>query len=413
MGRNLNLLHLANFNSSNIGNGALILGCERLLREDYSGGSIHFIPEPWDDYTFDIRTFDESFVEKVNATDGLLIGGAVAINARPYLTRTGMRFDLPLPLWRNIKRPIIFYGIAYRVWPYQKFHHLDQFIHTVTAALQNDNVLFGVRNDGTKEWIEGLLGFRSDKLIEVPDPGVFVTTEHSFHEQIDPKRINVILALNNEDELFRYGGRLREHLSKTLGGIIQESRLNGFMKYMWLGEKRRKRIVKEIATAVEKLCEQHNLNIILVPHYLDDFKMMAEFNSALKPRIAHQHTVSFGMLKVPHAKYFYDLYAKADLVLSMRIHSLSPSIGLGTPMLALSTQDRITAFMNKTGLNRYLIDVFSNHLSDQIVEKVNAILKNRDAVKNDFDGAKQRMRDRMREFNIGVFQLLGKRTNVT
>ena len=51
----MRFLHLANFNSTNIGNGALISGTERILKEDL--GDVDFTPAVWDDYTFELKKF--------------------------------------------------------------------------------------------------------------------------------------------------------------------------------------------------------------------------------------------------------------------------------------------------------------------------------------------------------------------
>jgi len=69
----LKLIHLANFNSTNIGNGALINGLESTIEEDIPR-PIQWLREPWDDYTFRLRDFDQAFVDKVNASDGLIVG---------------------------------------------------------------------------------------------------------------------------------------------------------------------------------------------------------------------------------------------------------------------------------------------------------------------------------------------------
>src|SRR5437773_454643 len=245
------LIHLANFNSTNIGNGALIFGTERVLQQDWRAPVV-FIPEPWDDYTFGLRHFDAGFVSSVNAADGLIIGAAVALNARDYLKNAGMRFDLPYALWPSISKPIVFYAISYRVWPYQEYHHLDQF-----------------------------------------------------------------------------------------------KRAMEYIPY-WRSQKRK--CLKKLVYALERLCHEWDLNFILCPHYFDDYKIISEFISMFPARLAHQRTISSGLLNVARAPYFYDLYAKADIALAMRVHSMSPAIGLGTPMVALSTQGRISDFLNIAGL---------------------------------------------------------------
>jgi len=98
MAQQLNLIHLANLNSTNIGNGALIYGLERIVNEDFPV-KINWHREPWDDYTFEFKDFDQSFVDLVNMSDGLFVGGAVAIHGRRYVRNAGMRFDLPAHLW--------------------------------------------------------------------------------------------------------------------------------------------------------------------------------------------------------------------------------------------------------------------------------------------------------------------------
>ena len=85
------LIHLANTNSTNIGNGALIDGLESTIEEDFPV-PVKWLREPWDDYTFGFTDFDEAFVNKVNSSDGLIVGGAVAFNGRNYNQYTGTRF---------------------------------------------------------------------------------------------------------------------------------------------------------------------------------------------------------------------------------------------------------------------------------------------------------------------------------
>ena len=57
----IRLLHLANYGSTNIGNGALIQGTERVVNEDFTH-DIEWNPLAWDDYTFGKKSFDEQFV---------------------------------------------------------------------------------------------------------------------------------------------------------------------------------------------------------------------------------------------------------------------------------------------------------------------------------------------------------------
>jgi hypothetical protein len=142
----LKLVHLANFNSTNIGNGALISGLEHLIAADFPR-EIDWLREPWDDYTFGFRKFDSGFVELINAHDGLIVNGAVAIHGRDYLRETGMRFELPLAMIAEVKKPIVFYGISYRHFKGQAFYHQETLRQTLAAYVENPNIFLGVRND--------------------------------------------------------------------------------------------------------------------------------------------------------------------------------------------------------------------------------------------------------------------------
>lgn len=403
----MKLIHLANFKSTNIGNGALIRGTEQILTEDL--GPIEFLAEPWDDYTFEIKKFDRSFVNKVNYSDGLLVGGAVAFNGRHYLPNAGFRLDLPYDLLTQIEKPIIFYGISYKFWPKQYYHHRDKLIKTMGWLLSNPKVLFAVRNDGCKSWLGSLIGYRSDRIIEVPDPALFVTATDNEYPELVKDRPNVLLSLNNEDEVYRYGGKMREFFWSVLGPYISEKKLLKLWRYIPGWQRRKTSFLKRLAQAIEKLVAEQELNLILVPHYFDDYATMTELIGFLKPRILHQVTISTGLMRVPETEYFYGRYAKADLALSMRIHSMSPAIGLGIPMIPLVSQTRMSDFLEDVGLRDIGVDIFDPDLADKVYTKVKYALANKKEFKDRFRNVYEKQRNEFRRFNKKVAELLDPR----
>lgn len=374
------LLHLANWNSTNIGNGALVFGTERVLREDIDA-TLQFTPEPWDEYVIENtpgpRAFDERFVDLVNAHDALLVGGAVTFNGRAPLTGAGMRFNLPVALWPKITKPIIFYGNSYRFWHDAPYHNLDRLKEVVQYIIGTPSVFFGVRNDGTKKFLETLLGIESEKILEVPDPGMYVPTEDHEYAELSKTRTNVLISLNNEDEESRFPDNSKK-----------------------------KRFVQALAKTMEKLSEEFDLNYVLCPHYFDDYKIMGELVDLLPPKIIHQRTVSSGLLAVPQAPYFYGRYAKADLALSMRIHSLSPSIGLGLPVVPIASQGRVTDFLEEIGLRDLSVDVFGADIENELYTKARYALMNGAEVKQRVKDAATRSRERTRKANQMIKGLL-------
>ena len=237
--------------------------------------------------------------------------------------------------------------------------------------------MFSVRNDGTKSWLESLIGYESEKIEVVPDPALYVPVADSGHPELMDERVNVLLSLNNEDQTSRFKD-----------------------------EEQKLEFLKQLALAIDKLAAERDLNIILCPHYFDDYKIMAELMALLPSRIAHQKVVSSGLLKVPQAPYFYDLYSKADIALSMRIHSMSPAIGLGVPMLALSSQKRMSEFLNTAGLKDFMLDIFDAGLAEKIHTKVEYLLSHREEVRRKFETVRSAMRDQTRSYNRKIGALL-------
>lgn len=393
--RPLRLLHLANHHSTNIGNGALVLGTERALREDLGDGLV-FTPEPWDDYTATrARRFDESFVERVNRDhDALLVGAAVTFNARRGFSHTGMRFDLPLELWPRLRKPLCFYALSYRVWPGQRYFHLDRLRRTLELMLESPRVLCSVRDDGTKGWLEGLLGRRLEQVDVIPDPTLYVPTQDAFHPELEPDRVNVVLSLNNEDEIYRYGGAGRLLAWRLLGPLLDEKRLLTAWSRVPGWDARRRSFLRRLAAGVESLSRERDVNLILACHTFDDYRIAHEFLSLCSTRVGYQLTVAAPVLRMSRAPYFYDLYAKADLAISMRVHSLTPSIGLGTPTIALSSQPRVSEFMKGAGLEDLELDASDPDLAERLAALAKRCLDGRQALRRRLAEARARLRER-------------------
>ncbi len=331
----MDLIHLANVNSTNVGNGALIWGLERVFAEDLPQARL--TRAAWDDYTFEKLAFDRAFVDMVNRSDGLIVNGAVAINGRSYLRNAGFRLDLPLPLWREIEKPVVLFGLSYRHWKGQVFHHRDRLAEVVGFILDHPRMILAVRNDGTREWLSALLGTPAERFAEVPDTGLFIEPEDGPDPEIVPGRLNVVLAVNNEDEAERYAGGRK---AGVLDGIVR---------------------------TLVHLAERHDANLILAPHYLDDFRMIGEIFERLPPRIAHQNVITTGLARISGARRFYGRYAKADLVLAMRVHAMSPSIGMGVPLVVLSSQGRMSTFLRNLDLGDIAVDIFGPRFAEELV----------------------------------------------
>jgi polysaccharide pyruvyl transferase WcaK-like protein len=377
----LALLHLINGRSANVGNGALTEGAELVLNEDLQR-PIQWNRLAWDDYTFGLKHFDREFVAQINnESDGMIIGGAVAINGREFYANAGMRFNLPQDLWDEIRKPLVFYGLSYRHWNGQPYHHADRLRWTLKYILERDDMLLGLRNDGTREWLAKNFDIVSDRFHVVPDPAVFLPAdEDTEYPEFEDGKPNVILALNDEDWVGRYGT-----------------------------SERRLAVLKAIVPAIEKMLIKWDANLILAPHYFDDCRMLADFIDLCQPALAHQRMIATGLARIKGSRYFYGRYRRADLVISMRVHSMSPSIGLQVPMIPLVTQDRMTDFLDGIGLKDLQVDAFDRDLTDKLSAAIDYTLENPIVVRKRFAEARSKMRKDLLEFNEKISDLFGSK----
>jgi hypothetical protein len=399
----MKLVHLANFNSTNIGNGALISGLEHLITADFPS-EITWVREPWDDYSFGIRRFDQRFVELINSTDGLIVNGAVAIHGRDYLQETGMRFELPLAMIPEVKKPVVFYGISYRHFKGQPFHHQETLRKTLASYAVNPNIFLGVRNDGTKKWLQETLlvpGSVLRSIHEIPDTGVFVQAHKGDYPEILPGRKAIIFSPNDEDARFRYGEQNFRHIWKASYRLAEKT--GEVDESAW--DHNRTRLILALKNAFTRVLRETGAQLLLVPHYFDDLKFIAALVDAFTPQVAHQSTISTGLMRVPGTAYFYGRYLAADLAISMRVHSMSPCIGLGVPMIPLATQPRIWDFLEHVDLSDLALDAFSEDLESQLALLCGKILQDPGVRRERFLQARTRMREDIRMINSKLFDL--------
>jgi hypothetical protein len=400
----LRLMHLANHGGKNIGNAALIEGAERVLREDLPT-DVTFAPEPWDLYSRRLRRFDQDFVGRVNReADGLLVGGAVSFDGSSLYANAGFRLDLPLELWDRIERPIVFYALSYRSWPNWTYHHVDALRATLAHLLADERVLFSVRNDGTKEFLERLTGLRSESVHVVPDPGLFVPVEDAFHPELEPGLTNVIVAPNAEDEIQRYA---RD--GRALRRLRPGRDLRGWLPVSSSGEwrERRGRALSGLSAALARLAGERELNVVFCAHDVFDVGLCQELFWLLPEEVRHRCVFASASLSNTRGRYFFDLYAKADLAISMRIHSMNPAVGLGTPVVPIVSQDRMRTFMANAGLQDLAVELHDDSLAESVHRAASAALADPSALRERLLETRARLRAQTAAFGALVATHLG------
>jgi polysaccharide pyruvyl transferase WcaK-like protein len=107
-------------------------------------------------------------------------------------------------------------------------------------------------------------------------------------------------------------------------------------------------------------------DVLLVPaHYPEDTDAVA----MLSARMAmHPYCVD----KLLTANDFLTLISSVDRVFSMRLHGLICAFAMRTPMIGLSYDPKVDAFMEQAGLGRYCLsfDAFDVELANRLMEEL-------------------------------------------
>jgi polysaccharide pyruvyl transferase WcaK-like protein len=317
-----------------------------------------------------------------------------------------MRFDLPYDLWTVFRKPIVFYGLSYRFGLRGPYHHRDQLRRAIEWVLGSPMALLSVRNDGTKDFLETLLQLRHEGIVEIPDPAIYVPVIDGPHHELESDVPNILISLNNEDEAARFGPPSSSRSVIARGARYFARRLRQALSLKIDPSDQKTAFINALAQTIERVIRERSANIILCPHHFHDFRLMGDFAARCPPRLANQVLVASGIPHTRRAREFYDLYAKADAVLSMRVHSMSPAVGLGTPLVALVSDARMSRFLSEAGLTEFAVDIHDPDLAARTYALLTYVLDERADVRRKLRAARQSMREKTRAFNSRVAALL-------
>ena len=114
----------------------------------------------------------------------------------------------------------------------------------------------------------------------------------------------------------------------------------------------RNTFIKQSAQLLDKQIEQ-GWDVLLIPaHFAEDSGIIKQVTAEMKRQ-------PLCINKCLTAGQFIALTAYADIVFSMRMHALICAMAVGTPMLALSYNPKVDAFMQQIGMDRFCMQLDS------------------------------------------------------
>ncbi|RJQ47416.1 MAG: hypothetical protein C4538_05205 [Nitrospiraceae bacterium] len=389
----IKIWHLAT-HSTNIGDAALIYGMHTTMREDWRR-PVEFISDPLMDYDnyWGKNKFDSLFVERVNSEcDLLLIGGGGMMDGGRKDYNTGMAFNIPLDLLKSIRTPVVFYALGHNLFPNQKYRHSQKLLQSIRAITSSKSMIFSVRNDGTLGRLRDMLNDPLDAVVEIPDPGLYVPVSDTIHHVFMPDRFNILIQLAGDNPFNRFNCHLWRHIPLASQAILRR-RMRSFFS--------------RIGKMLQKIDDEYPVNFVLCPHLVRDFSVMGEFVASLPTGFTRfRFNASETLRGVDSAPFFFDLYKKADLVIGMRGHSVVCSVGTGTPVIALSTHDKIKGFMDKVGLSHRTVEISDPLATNKLYSNMRELLQNNEQEQNKLFEIRQACREKTAEFHKEILSLL-------
>jgi polysaccharide pyruvyl transferase WcaK-like protein len=389
----IRIWHIAS-HTTNIGDGALISGIHSTLREDWPR-PIEFINDNLMEYAdfWGSNEFNRELVKRINEeSDMLLIGGGGMLDGARVHRYTGMAFNLPYQLWQEIKVPVVFYALGFNLFRSQHYWHKNSLKQTVAYILSNHRMLLSFRNDGSLYRARQSLNVKWQHAYDIPDPGLYVPLEDTNHPVLLKNKMNILLQLAGDNPYFRFNYPLWRFVPHV-GKRVLEQRVRQYFD--------------RIGKTIEALLKNYDVNFILCPHLVRDFGIMSDFISCLSPSVSRFHFNASGVLRgTSQASVFFDLYRKSDLIIGMRGHSMICGVGVGTPVVAISTHDKVDGFMHSVALDDRLVQLSARDMSSKLLDIVSHVINNREQEKKRLSKIKKKCREVTRMFHMKMFGLI-------
>ncbi len=337
------VLHVAS-HEINVGDGALIGGIRQVLRE-IAGFEPRYRPMEMTDFPARSGEVSPESLDSLDV-DLILVGGGGSIDGRPSHTRSGMAFPLAGEEIRRLRTPLAYVALGVNMLPGERLH-CGQQLADVLRACRDRGIPFSVRNDGSLERLRDELGDAADAVVEVPDPGFFV--------QADPRYVVPSMSGHRPTVLVQIAG---DHLDKRLGVAASGNGRIGPRR--WIGRRNARsdavsRFLADMGALVQWLVVELDAEVLLAPHTLRDVPVAGQVTARLDPAICRRRVRVLGIAHAMHAPKYFAAYARADLVVGMRGHSVICAVGLRRPCVALATHAKVSGFMQKCDLGEWSI----------------------------------------------------------
>lgn len=384
----MKVLHIASF-TGNIGDNANHKGMRSRLeailgvKPEYTELEIRYC---YRIYTGEHRwAFDDTFIEKANAHDLVIIGGGNFFE--PWLdeSATATTINITNERLQKIKTPLVFFGVGFDIHKGCKPENLEKFASFLEHCIRQDNILMSFRNDGSLKNLKIAYPDRPDLwdgVNVVPDGGFSYTVENDSASYLPAGRFwGINIASDMEALRFPPG---------VAGGNTWKDFLVQYARFL-----------------EQSLAAAPDLKIILFPHIFRDVLSIGEFMTCLDDRLCRDRVVvapfACGWQACDH---IFSLYKHCELVMGMRFHTNVCSIALEIPAIPLISYPKLYDLYEELGLQERAVYANQQDFPDVIAEVSSGILHNINTVSYKNKAVKKQLDHLSEEFFIRVKKLI-------
>lgn len=377
------MLHVASF-SGNIGDNASHSGTYGLLSEVLSGSlrvTRKEIRKTYLNYRGpDAWKFDERFIAEANRHDITVIGGGNYFELWLEGSSTGTTVDLSPPLLEDLEQVLVFNGLGCD--PYKGYSQstIERFGIFLEATAKHPLALLSVRNDGSMDHIQRLLGSSYlSGVAEIPDPGFFVQTDPEPRVNLDGRYWALNLACDMPEIRFGAGSRKRAE--------------RGYRQY-----------IEDTAEALSlNMSRDPELRLVLIPHIYSDLRADIDLMDCL-PESLRRSRVSVAAYGVGsrHAASIFSIYRSADAAIGSRFHANVCAIGLGVPSLGLVSYQKVADLYDNLEMeDRYVSTHSPTYLAD-LTRAIDSTIHDGPSIRKRYIGLTEELRATALDFYARV-----------
>jgi len=347
----MRILHLAAFNG-NIGDNASHIGLRKVLseiiQESYTIDNLE-IRKFYNNYNLpDKHSFDAAFAELVNQYDLFIIGGGGFLDFWVENSVTGTTLNISNEILDLIKTPIAIISVGSIPHKEVPEGNIEKFRNFLDKLLNKKNVFIAVRNDGSKDILNDLIGSDyANAIPEVLDSGFFYENNGDLYK---PSQKEYILINTTSDQVLMNNREM---------GKIETSLYT-----------------KEMSKVVNHILKNTDKDIVFSPHIYSDYNAI---NQLLINVNDYDIRTRIGITPFSQGDYgcnqIFSAYKNSSLVLGMRFHANVCSIAMNKQCIGIAALDRITNMYKSLHLSERIVHV-DREFSDELIQKIHHTIDN-------------------------------------